>query len=86
MGTMARTSTAFQLKRLMMLVIWVGRSTPTKGARISSRSRKPAIIIRGRPNEATIACKGVICAFSNSVIRRAGGMAFISSLNLDGLL
>ena len=48
-GTMASTSTAFQLKRLIMLVICMGRLTPTKGVMINSSSRKPVIIIRGTP-------------------------------------
>ena len=49
MGTMASTSTAFQLKRLMVLVICMGRSAFTKGARMNKRSRNPAMISRGRP-------------------------------------
>ena len=31
MGTMASTITAFQLKRVMILVICVGKSSPTHG-------------------------------------------------------
>ena len=48
-GTMARTSTAFQLKRLMVLLICVQKSAPTKGAAINSISRNAAMIRRGRP-------------------------------------
>ena len=49
MGTMARTRMPFQLKRLIILDICVGRSAPTKGAMISRRSRKPVMIRRGTP-------------------------------------
>ena len=49
MGTMASTRMPFQLKRLMMLEICVGRSAPTKGAMIRSSSKKPAMIRRGTP-------------------------------------
>ena len=49
MGTMARTMMAFQLKRLMVLLICVQKSAPTKGAAMNSSSRKPAMISRGRP-------------------------------------
>ena len=37
------------MKRLIMLVICMGRLTPTKGVMINSSSRKPVIIIRGTP-------------------------------------
>ena len=47
MGTMASTSTAFQLKRLMTLVIWVDRSDPVMGAMMNKKRRKPAMISRG---------------------------------------
>ena len=47
MGTIASTSTAFQLKRLMTLVIWVGRSDPVMGAIMNKKRRKPAMISRG---------------------------------------
>ena len=50
MGTRESTSTAFQLKRLMILMTWRPRFTPTKGAMTNSSSRKPAMIRRGRPN------------------------------------
>ena len=53
MGTMASTNTAFQLKRLIVLVIWVGRSAPTRGARIKSARRNPAMINLGRPKSFT---------------------------------
>ena len=49
MGTMASTSTAFQLKRLMVLVIWVGRSQPATGARMNISSKKAVMRMRGRP-------------------------------------
>ena len=49
MGTIASTRTAFQLKRLIVLVICVGRSAPTIGARIKSAKRNPAMISLGRP-------------------------------------
>ena len=49
-------------------------------------SKNPEMMIRGRPKEETIAVMVPICAFSRSVGQRAGGMVFISSLNLDGLL
>ena len=47
MGTMASTRTAFQLKRLMTLVICVGRSDPVMGAMMNKKRRKPAMISRG---------------------------------------
>ena len=49
MGTMARTMMAFQLKRLMVLLIWIQKPAPTKGAAIYSISRKAAMIKRGSP-------------------------------------
>ena len=49
MGTIARTITAFQLKRLIVLLICVGRSAPTTGARMNSARRNPAMITLGRP-------------------------------------
>ena len=49
MGTMASTSTAFQLKRLMVLVSCMRRSDPPKGARMNSSSKNPVMISRGRP-------------------------------------
>ena len=49
MGTIASTSTAFQLKRLRVLVICMGRFAPTMGAMMNSISKKPAMISLGRP-------------------------------------
>ena len=46
-GTMASTSTAFQLKRLNTFVNWVVRSDPVSGAMINRTRRKPPIISRG---------------------------------------
>ena len=51
MGTIASTSTAFQLKRLMVLVICVAKSAPTSGAAMNRSSRNAAMIRRGRPKE-----------------------------------
>ena len=50
-GTIASTSTAFQLKRLMVLVSCVRKSAPTIGAKINIRIKKPVMIIRAGPNE-----------------------------------
>ena len=49
MGTMASTMMAFQLKRLMTLVICVAKSTPATGARMNISSKKPVMIRRGTP-------------------------------------
>ena len=48
MGTMASTIMAFQLKRLMTLVICVAKSTPATGARMNISSKKPVMIRRAR--------------------------------------
>ncbi len=48
-GTMANTSTAFQLKRLMTLVIWVAKSDPVIGAIMKRKIKNPVIISLGRP-------------------------------------
>jgi hypothetical protein len=49
-GTMANTSIAFQLKRLIVLVSCVVKFAPTNGAVIKSSSRNPAMISLGNPN------------------------------------
>ena len=59
-GTIASTSTAFQLKRLMVLVICIARLQPTSGAMINSSSRKQAMIRRGSPKASSIPC--ILCA------------------------
>ena len=52
-GTIASTSMPFQLKRLMIFEICVGRSAPTIGAMINKRIRKPVIISLGSPKSWT---------------------------------
>ena len=49
MGTMASTSTAFQLKRLITLPTCMVRSAPTMGAMMNSSRTKQVMISRGRP-------------------------------------
>ena len=48
-GTIASTMTAFQLKRLITLLICVAKSTPANGTSMNISSRKPVMIMRGTP-------------------------------------
>ena len=48
-GTIASTMMAFQLKRLITLLICVAKSTPANGTSTNISSRKPVMIMRGTP-------------------------------------
>ena len=76
-GTMASTSTAFQLKRLMVLVICIGRSAFTKGARINSSSKNPAMISRGSPKRCSAP---VSCSFQDFFVFCTVSLMLCSSL------